>query len=109
MKNDKLIQFRVEENIKIRFEEFCRNVGFTPSTAISLMIKKSIAEKVLPFSLTVKGIPLKSDESVRMNVCVTQSDKEEFKKVCDSLGITMSMAIKLYMAQCYKAENIQIF
>lgn len=47
------ITVRVTTEDKKAFEEFCKAVGITPSTAINMFIKNTLMNDCLPFSVAV--------------------------------------------------------
>ena len=43
---------RVDEQDKIRFDEFCNDVGISISTAINIYVKAVLRENRIPFEIT---------------------------------------------------------
>ena len=50
-----VINFRVEENLKIKMEQVCRGMGLSMTTAFDLYCRKVVAEKRIPFELETKA------------------------------------------------------
>ena len=47
------IQVRVEPNIKLEVEKILKAIGLSTSEAINIFMRKIIAEKGIPFSLSI--------------------------------------------------------
>lgn len=45
------ITVRVELEDKIAFEQFCKSVGMTPSTAFNMFLKATLSEGKIPFPI----------------------------------------------------------
>ena len=45
------MSIRVDENVKRQVEDFCSDVGMTPSTAVNLFFKAMLRENRIPFSI----------------------------------------------------------
>ena len=48
------VSIKMDETLKMRFEEFCEELGLTVSSAINLFIKTAIREQKIPFELSLK-------------------------------------------------------
>ena len=48
-----IVTTRVDKEDKIKFEEFCKSVGLTVSSAINMFIKATIREGEIPFKIKV--------------------------------------------------------
>lgn len=46
------ISARIDEQDKVKFDEFCSSVGLNTSTAINIFIKAVLREKKIPFTIT---------------------------------------------------------
>ena len=47
------ISFRINEQIKKEFEELCDELGMTPTTALTIFIKKMCREQSIPFEVSL--------------------------------------------------------
>ena len=48
------ICIRIDTDVKKEFETFCDSIGMSMSTAINILIKKSVGEQRIPFEITAK-------------------------------------------------------
>lgn len=46
-----VINFRVEENLKVEMERACRGMGINMTTALDLFCRKVVAERKIPFEI----------------------------------------------------------
>ena len=51
------ISARVDSSDKIKFDNFCSNVGINTSTAINMFVKAVLRENRIPFELTQTADP----------------------------------------------------
>ena len=58
------INVRVEPEVKLQFEDFCRQIGMSMSTAINVFIKAALREKKIPFELAAEPDPFYSEENM---------------------------------------------
>ena len=49
-----VVQFRVEEELKAQATELFEKLGIDLSTALRIFLKRSVAAKGLPFSMTLE-------------------------------------------------------
>lgn len=49
-----VINFRVEENLKLKMEQVCRGMGLSMTTAFDLYCRKVVAENCIPFEIETK-------------------------------------------------------
>jgi addiction module RelB/DinJ family antitoxin len=63
MADTTIINFRIDVDIKNKFEQFCEKVGMTPSAAINIFIRKTIDKQKIPFEIGEEEIKnqIKSD------------------------------------------------
>ena len=59
------INVRVEPEAKLQFEDFCRQIGMSMSTAINVFIKAALREKKIPFELAAEPDPFYSKENMK--------------------------------------------
>lgn len=59
------LNFRIDDNIKIKAENACNAMGLTISAAINIFLTKVANEKRIPFDITVHD-PFYSDEHIAM-------------------------------------------
>lgn len=106
----KFISVRIEREMKESFEIFCNRCGLTLSGAVNLMVTKAIDTKAIPFEVAMcepigayqGGVA----QEYRFNVRIEEKNRDAFKEVCDSVGISMSRIIKLYMLHCLSNGKI---
>ena len=48
------INIRIDEDLKIKFSNFCENVGMSMSTAFCMFAKDTVKNQSLPFAVTTK-------------------------------------------------------
>ena len=53
---------RLDSEDKIAFEQFCKSVGMTPSTAINMFVKITLRQGEIPFA--IKADPFFSDANM---------------------------------------------
>lgn len=58
----KMINFRIDENVKTQLEEVCEEMGITVTTAFTMFAKKVIKERRIPFE--VSADPFYSEENI---------------------------------------------
>ena len=59
------INVRIEPEAKLQFEDFCRQIGMSMSTAINVFIKAALREKKIPFELAAEPDPFYSEENMK--------------------------------------------
>ena len=101
----KSVFVRIEQGLKDEFNAFCSNCGMTVSGAVHLLVKNTINKKQIPFEVissnSVKGKyegGLKQDAT--LVVRLDEEVKEEFTRICDTIGVNMSLIIKMFMVNC---------
>ena len=58
------ISARVDSSDKIKFDNFCSNVGINTSTAINMFVKAVLRENRIPFELTQTADPFFSESNM---------------------------------------------
>lgn len=58
----KMINFRIDENVKTQLEEVCEEMGIMVTTAFTMFAKKVIKERRIPFE--VSADPFYSEENI---------------------------------------------
>ena len=71
------ITVRVTYEDKTAFEEFCKRVGLTPSTAINMFIKNTLMNHKLPFP--VSAIPAWQESGILNELAVYDPVKNEYR------------------------------
>ena len=81
------INVRVEPETKLQFEDFCRQIGMSMSTAINVFIKAALREKKIPFELAAEPDPFYSEENMeRLKRSIKQlEDGQVVTKTIDEL------------------------
>ena len=59
------VNIRMDKNLKERFEEFCKNVGMTMSTAMSVFATRAVEEKKIPFEVKEPEDPFYSESNMK--------------------------------------------
>jgi len=103
-----LIAVREDKTIRDAFRGFCKRCGMTLSGTVHLLVHKVIAERQIPFSIVTHNLPATDTEPqmIMFNIGIDANLKQEFKEVCDTLGMSMARMIKLYMWQCITLGKI---
>lgn len=57
------ITARIDEKDKIKFDNFCSNVGLNTSTAINMFVKAVLRENRIPFEITQISDPFYEEEN----------------------------------------------
>ena len=58
----KMINFRMDEDMKIQMEEVCKEMGLSMSSAFTIFAKKVIRERRIPFEISAD--PFYSSENI---------------------------------------------
>ena len=104
-KNIKFITIRIDEELHKDFMLFCENCELTVSGAVGMFVKETIREGKLPFQV-FGDIPLDKSTrglakpSTRISVRIDGDDKDKFADVCESIGVPVGRAIKIFMRLC---------
>jgi len=74
-----LIQFRVDQNLKVDAEDICEQIGIELTTVLRMCLKQLIIQKGIPFSVHL------NDEKEIQSSCNAQSVdlEDKFKKGFD--------------------------
>lgn len=59
------VNIRMDKDLKTRFEEFCKNIGMTMSTAVSVFARESVEERRIPFTIKEHVDPFYSDSNMK--------------------------------------------
>lgn len=49
---DTTLSVRIDKSIRTGFGEVCREIGITPSAAVSIFVHKMLAERAFPFTVS---------------------------------------------------------
>lgn len=81
-----LINFRIDENLKLDVEEICEEMGMSLSTAFTIFAKKLVRERKIPF--IVDADPFYSKENIeRLKKSINQMESTGgFIRDIDDLG-----------------------
>lgn len=103
------LTIRIDSQLKKDFTTFCDNAGISVSVAVNLLALTSVKEQKIPFEIKMVNYDRKSKgnkETVRILIRIEDKVKDNFSKICNKLGIPMSMVIRMYMLQCVEEEKI---
>ena len=82
-----VVQFRVEEELKAQATELFEKLGIDLSTALRIFLKRSVAAKGLPFSMTLENdtmTEIASDEEVsRISENLMKINSEVYKELAE--------------------------
>ena len=82
-----VVQFRVEEELKAQATELFAKLGIDLSTALRIFLKRSVAAKGLPFSMTLENdtmTEIASDEEVsRISENLMKINSEVYKELAE--------------------------
>lgn len=59
------LSVRMEKSMREEFGKFCKEVGLTPSTAVTLFIRRTLSEHAIPFKIAAPD-PFYSEENMRV-------------------------------------------
>ena len=102
------VNVRLDENLKRNFEAFCDDCEMTVSGAVNLLVRNTIKRRKIPFQVRTKATEAKGiheggeKQNVRISVRIDKENREEFKIVCEEIGIPVSRIIKVFMMYCVK-------
>ena len=71
-----LIQVRVDEKLKTEAADIFEKLGIDLSTAIRIFLTRSVQEKGIPFSMTLKEEEYKAVDAVQIMKSMSQKAKE---------------------------------
>lgn|GEM_PF-3419018 len=100
------ISVRINDDMKNNFKMFCKNSGTTMSKAIYMFIKQSLREDGLPFLIEEFNNNYNNDDNGHIIVRVQSDIKNGFSSLCEDFGITMSMAIKMFILKCLDRKHL---
>lgn len=102
---------RIDGNLEANFDAFCANVGMTANGAVTLLMRKTVEKKEIPFKVTA-NVQVKSayeggnPQTLRRSIRVDTGLKKKFKETCKDVGISMSRLIKMFMCYCINTGNL---
>lgn len=70
-----VVQFRVDDELKAQASEVCEELGIDLPTALRMFMKRTVAEKGIPFSMTLPK-PQKEDDGIEIEM--TDDEKIDF-------------------------------
>ena len=59
------VNIRMDDKLKLKFEEFCNNIGMTMTTAFTVFAKESVAERKIPFEIIDHSDPFYSESNMK--------------------------------------------
>lgn len=106
MRKDDFQNIKINKAMRVNFLEVCRRVGIKESVAIVKFITRTIDEDGFDIDLTAydKISALKADS--RMSYRIDSGRKSKFKELCEENGISVSGAVKLFMADVIQTQNM---
>lgn len=60
------VNFRVDDELKIRAEKVCEDMGMNMTTALNIFLVKLTKERRIPFDVTADPDPFYSEEHIEM-------------------------------------------
>lgn len=102
MKNAGLT-IRVDKQLKEDFSEFCDKSGISLSSAVTHLASVIIRDGKIPFVIKMVDYDNKikgNKNDVRIMLRISDEVKANFSKICDTLGVSKSTVIKIFMMQC---------
>ena len=61
------MSFRIDEKLKKEMERVCKELGMTPTTALTIFIKKMCREKRIPFEVSFNSETERAIENCKNN------------------------------------------
>ncbi|MCD8323671.1 MAG: hypothetical protein LUC32_01745 [Clostridiales bacterium] len=109
---------QIDELLKNDFEKFCAECteGLSVTMAVNIFVKRMIKEGRIPFPVeplevyrAIGGGKGDKQEPVRMSLRLSKDVQEQFAVICDEIGITRSVAVRMYMLRCLHEKRIDPF
>ena len=79
MVNTTNLNIRMDCDLKREFEDFCKDVGISVTAAISLFVKKTVAEQKIPFEIS-RSLPNDETKAAIAEVREMKKHPESLKK-----------------------------
>lgn len=80
-----IVQFRIEEDLKAQATEIYEKLGLDLSTALRIFLKRSVAVRGIPFSMTLDNEPSVSfaedEEVMKLSEQLMDSNNEVYKEL----------------------------
>ncbi len=104
--NTQFFSFRIKNTLKDAFDDFCFDCGLTMRDAVCMLVRKTISIREIPFKVEPYILcDLPVDEyghmkSQQVNIRMDREMLEDFSIVCDEIGVTKSVLVKMYFIRC---------
>ena len=80
-----IVQFRIEEDLKAQATEIYEKLGLDLSTALRIFLKRSVAVRGIPFSMTLDNEPSVSfaedEEVMKLSEQLMESNSEVYQEL----------------------------
>lgn len=63
--NATTLSVRMDKSLREEFGSFCKEIGLTPSAAVTLFIRRTLSERAIPFKVAAPD-PFYSEENLRV-------------------------------------------
>lgn len=102
---------RINEKLKNDFKDFCDRSGMTVSGAVKLLVYNTINKQQIPFQVvaadngeiySLGGTKYEKRTTIRIG----RELNEGFTKVCETIGVSRSGIIKMFMVNCVVAGKL---
>lgn len=87
------VSIRMDDELKKQVDGFCKDVGMSLSTAVTLFAKTVVREKRIPFEITTQTDPFYSESNMRaLRASIAQMNDPASPKVVKTLAELEAMA-----------------
>lgn len=79
--NATTLSVRMEKGMREEFGKFCKEIGLTPSAAVTLFVRRTLSERAIPFKVAAPE-PFYSEENMsvlRKSIAELKSGKAKTK------------------------------
>ncbi|MBR0079787.1 MAG: type II toxin-antitoxin system RelB/DinJ family antitoxin [Synergistaceae bacterium] len=117
MSKETIVQISMDADLKEQVEELYRSMGTSFAEAVRIFAKQSIEENAMPFTIRAPkrnhvtlGYHISADypdeEMTTLTAQVDEHDKAIFTTICDSIGITTSDAVNMFVKAVIREHKI---
>ncbi|MBR0233266.1 MAG: type II toxin-antitoxin system RelB/DinJ family antitoxin [Synergistaceae bacterium] len=117
MSKETIVQISMDADLKEQVEELYRSMGTSFAEAVRIFAKQSIEENAMPFTIRAPkrnhvtlGYHISADypdeEMTTLTAQVDEHDKAIFTTICDSIGITTSDAVSMFVKAVIREHKI---
>lgn len=99
--------FHINEKLKNDMENVCYEMGLTLQAAYTIFTKKVLSEKKIPFKVEIANDDYPAlDKDCIFVFRIDPELKEKMKVLCQSMGITLSIAYTIFSKKVVREKQI---